>query len=188
MSAPDFEILDRYTLPIEVVIRTTREEDLDGLEWFGMFTPHRELIREAFRRQQCGEVVMLVAEVNGFPAGQAWIDLTRHAAASVGMVWAVRVLPLLQHKGLGTRLLAAAEEVIRARGLAVAEIGVEKHNPGARRLYERVGYRVTREEYEEYEYTTPDGARMRVPLDQWILRKTLRTGEGAAEGNREGKA
>jgi GNAT superfamily N-acetyltransferase len=188
MSAAGFQVLDRYTLPIEVVIRTTREEDLDGLEWFGMFTPHRELIREAFRRQQCGEVVMLVAEVNSFPAGQAWIDLTRYAAASVGMVWALRVLPLLQHKGVGTRLLAAAEVVIRARGLAAAEIGVEKHNPGARRLYERVGYRVTREEYEEYEYTTPDGVRMRVPVDQWILRKMLRLGDGAADANPEGEA
>jgi GNAT superfamily N-acetyltransferase len=182
MSGP--EVFDRYILPLEVVIRTTREEDLEGLEWFGMFTPHRKLIREAFERQERGEVVMLVAEVNGFPAAQAWVDLARKAVLSVGYLWAVRVLPAFQGKGIGTRLLAAAEEVVRARGLAAVEIGVEKDNPAARRLYERVGYHVAREEYEEYEYTTPEGARMRIPVDQWMMRKALGTGINDTEEGR----
>lgn len=181
LSVVEPEVFDRYTLPLEVVIRTTREEDLQGLEWFGMFTAHRALIREAFERQGRGEVVMLVAEVNGFPAGQVWVDLVRKAVLSVGYVWALRVLPVFQGQGIGTRLLAAAEEAIRARGLAAAEIGVEKDNPGARRLYERVGYRVAYELYEEYEYTTPEGVPMRVPVDQWMMRKPLQKAEETGE-------
>ncbi len=167
------EVIDRFDLPLEVVVRATREDDLPELEWFGMFTPHRALIREAFERQQQGEVVMLTAEVNGFPAGQAWVDLTRKAAVSVGYVWAVRVLPVFRGKGIGTRLLAAVEQVLRERGYAWAEIGVEKDNPGARRLYERVGYGVSYELCEEYEYTTPEGEQVRVPVDQWMMRKEL---------------
>jgi ribosomal protein S18 acetylase RimI-like enzyme len=175
------EICDRYTLPLEVVIRTTREEDLEGLEWFGLFTPHRELIREAYRRQERREVVMLLAEVNGFPAGQVWVDFVRDAALSMGYVWAVRVLPVFRRKGIGTRLLAAAETAILARGLGAAVIGVEKDNPGARGLYERLGYEVAYQAYEEYDYTTPEGTRIRVLLDQWIMRKSLRTTAREAE-------
>lgn len=167
------EIFHRYILHLDVVVRTTHEEDLALLEWFGMFTPHRELIREAFERQERGEVVMLVAEVNGFPAGQAWVDLERSADVSAGYIWAMRVLPMLQRKGVGTRLLEAVEEAIAARGLRQAEIGVEKDNTGALRLYERAGYRVVNELHETYEFLTPEGALVRVPVDQWILRKVL---------------
>jgi ribosomal protein S18 acetylase RimI-like enzyme len=177
------EILSRHPLDLEVVIRSSREEDLPLLEWFGMFTSHRQLIRDAFERQQQGEVVMLLAELDGFPAGQAWVDFTRHAATSAGRIWALRVMPPLHGRGIGTRLLAAAETMIRARGLAAAEIGVEKDNPGARRLYERVGYRIARDEYLEYDYTTPDGARECVPVDQWILRKALGTSSGRRDGD-----
>lgn len=174
MITSSVDHVERHALRLELVIRTCREEDLPRLEWFGMFTPHRELIRDAYDRQERGEVAMLVADVNGFPVGQVWVDFVRRAADSMGTIWALRVLPPLQGKGIGTRLLAAAERVIRARGREAAEIGVEKDNPGARRVYERAGYRVVREEYEEYEYTTPDGTRIRVPVDEWILRKSLR--------------
>ncbi|HEV2148082.1 MAG TPA: GNAT family N-acetyltransferase [Longimicrobiaceae bacterium] len=167
------ETFDRFTRPVEVVIRTCREDDLEGLEWFGMFTPHREIIHEAFAMQRRGENLMLVAEANRFPVGQAWINLRARALLGTGLLWAVRVLPPFQGMGIGSRLLAAAEEALRARGFARAEIGVEKDNPDARRLYERVGYRVVREEYEEYEYTTPEGTHHRVPVDQWFLQKEL---------------
>lgn len=171
MRAPD--VLHRYILPLEVVVRTTREEDLPGLEWFGLFTGHRELIREAYDRQERGEVVMLLAEVNDFPAAQAWVDLERRAAASTGYIWAVRVNPVFQGQGMGSRVLAAAEDVIRDHGFHAAELGVEKDNPGARRLYERAGYHVTHDAYEEYEFTDEEGEPVRVPVDQWVMRKPL---------------
>jgi ribosomal protein S18 acetylase RimI-like enzyme len=171
-----------------VTIRRCRQEDLPGLEWFGMFTAHRELIGTAYERQRLGEVVMLVASVNGFPAGQVWVDLVRPGPPSTGRVWALRVLPVMRGLGLGTRLLAAAEKVVRVRRLIAAEIGVEKHNPRARLLYERLGYIVTREELEEYEYSTPDGVRKRVPVDQWILRKALRAGRRRMAGSGEAGA
>lgn len=46
--------------------------------------------------------------------------------------------------GAGTALLAALEDVARARGLRALRLDVVDTNPDARRLYERVGYRAVR--------------------------------------------
>ncbi|HEU4628133.1 MAG TPA: GNAT family N-acetyltransferase [Gemmatimonadaceae bacterium] len=168
------------TVPLTVRIRRCREEDLPRLEWFGLFTHHRAIIREAFERQRAGDNVMLVGDAGGFPVAQAWIDLARLHAERVGLLWAVRVLPALQGLGLGSRLIGAAETVLRRLGYVAAEIGVEKENPGARRLYERLGYVVVREGREAYAYTTPAGVTERVGLDEWFLRKRLAPVAGAA--------
>jgi ribosomal protein S18 acetylase RimI-like enzyme len=162
------------TLELPVVIREAREDDLEALEWFGMFTAHREIIRDAFRRQRVGENLMLVAEANGFPIGQAWVDLARHADESMGLLWAVRVFPVFQGMGIGARLLDAAEDVLAARGYRWALIGVEKYNHAARRLYLRQGYEPWGELRESYTFTPPgaDGP-VQVPIDEWMLRKSL---------------
>ncbi|HEX7048874.1 MAG TPA: GNAT family N-acetyltransferase [Longimicrobiales bacterium] len=164
----------RFAITFDIGIRTCTRGDLDALEWFGLFTEHRELIHRAFQRQEHGEVVMLLADANGFPVGQTWIDLVAKADLSIGVLWAVRVFPIFRRKGIGTRLLHAAETVLRRRGFARAEIGVEKDNHDARRLYERLGYRLAGEERSAYTYTTPDGVPMRIPVDEWLLRKRLK--------------
>lgn len=173
--------LDRFVLPLEVVIRTAARADLDALEWFGQFTHHREIIDEAFARQERGENLMLVADLNGFPAAQTWVDLAARGDESVGVLWAVRVFPILRGLGLGARMIAAAEGALADRGFRFAEIGVEKDNPRARRLYERLGYRFHRELQEWYEHAGPDGVRVRVPVDQWMLRKDLSRREANVE-------
>jgi ribosomal protein S18 acetylase RimI-like enzyme len=170
--------LARFEARGPVAIRPCAAEDLPALEWRGAFTHHRELIAEAFARQRRGEVVMLVADVVGWPVGQAWVDLTRLAAEGAGMIWAVRVADALRGSGIGTRLLAAAERVIAARGLAAAEVRVELRNADARRLYERLGYRLAGRVQETYGYTPPGGAREELALDEWVLRKPLRGAAG----------
>jgi ribosomal protein S18 acetylase RimI-like enzyme len=116
---------------------------------------------------------MLVADVNGFPVGQAWVDLTKRRSEGIGYIWAVRVFPFLRGLGIGTRLMDAAEDVLRERGFLQAEVGVERSNVGAHRLYTRLGYLQHCELREEYSYTTPDGVHAQHVLDQWILRKRL---------------
>lgn len=157
----------------EVSIRLCRAEDLAQLEWFGMYTHHREILQDTFARHLRGEVVMLVAELNDFPVGQAWLDLLKRRAEGVGYIWAVRVFPLLRNLGIGGLLMSSAEEELRERGFAMAEIGVEKDNLDARRLYERRGYTLYRALKEEYGYTTPQGESGWHVVDQWILRKRL---------------
>lgn len=163
------------TLRLPVVIREAREDDLEGLEWFGMFTAHREIIRDAWRRHGAGENLMIVAEMNGHPVGQAWIDLARHGDERMGLLWAVRVIPFLQGLGIGARLLDAAEQALAARGFRWALIGVEKWNEDARRLYLRQGYAPWGELCESYTYTPPGAdAPVQVRIDEWMLRKELR--------------
>jgi len=137
MSAID-AVHDRFPVCLEVVIRPCRETDLPALEWFGLFA--RGLIRSVFEQHQRGEALMLVAEVGGEASGQLWIDLQRRRAEGAGELWAVRVLPCLQGQGIATRLVAAAEQALRARGFRAAALTVEIDNPRARRLYERLGY------------------------------------------------
>lgn len=80
---------------------------------------------------------MLVGELGGDLVGQIWIDFTR---ADVGYLWALRVRAECRGRGFGTRLLAAGERAITARGRTVAELEVEPANVHARQIYERRGY------------------------------------------------
>ena len=119
------------------------------------------------------ECVYLVAVLNSYPVGQVQVDLAKHAATGTGLVWALRVLPALQGLGVGTRLMRAAEDVIRASGLPVAELGVAKDNPRAQRLYERLGYVVVADAIDHWSFTTPEGETREVEESEWIMRKQL---------------
>jgi GNAT superfamily N-acetyltransferase len=167
-------VLERFTAEIAIVVRACEERDLAALEWHGAFTTHRSFMHEQFERQQRGESVMLVADHDGFPLGQIWIDLVQRAAESTAVLWALRVLEPVQSAGIGRRLLAAAERVAHDAGFEVAEIGVERDNPRARRWYERSGYACTRGEVTEQTYVAPDGTSSRHVFDQTILQKALR--------------
>jgi ribosomal protein S18 acetylase RimI-like enzyme len=161
------------SLTAEVVVRRCQSEDLPLLEWYGLFRDHRELFADAFARHLAGENVMLVADLHGFPVGQTWIDLAKHRTERVGYIWAVRVFPFLRGLRIGTHLMYAAETVLSEHGYPCAEVGVEKDNAAARRLYERLGYTLLGEAREEYGFTTPDGVRASFAVDHWILRKSL---------------
>jgi ribosomal protein S18 acetylase RimI-like enzyme len=163
----------RFASTVEVVIRDAREADLAALEWFGAFTPHRQIIAEAFASHERGEGRVLVAEVGGFPAGQAWIDFRGGTSPAAALIWALRVLEPLQGLGVAQALLDIAERLIAERGFALAEIGVEKDNEAAFALYERLGYRVLTERQDAYVYTPPGGAPVTAVADQWILAKRL---------------
>ena len=165
---------NRFSLELKLNIRRCARHDLPQLEWFGLYTEHRELIEDAFRRQQTGEVVMLLADLDAFPVGQAWLDLSAQAADSVGVIWAVRVFPLLRNHGIGTRLIIAAEQLLFAKGYGWSELTVDKHEPGARRLYERLGYRSAGSTEGLLSYTTPEEKSVALNLQLWILRKPLR--------------
>ncbi|WP_305985868.1 GNAT family N-acetyltransferase [Roseibium sp. MMSF_3544] len=67
-------------------------------------------------------------------------ELENQALAS----WYVNVLacyPEYRGQGLGSRLLDLAEEIARSEGLQKTSVIVADNNTGARRLYERKGYK-----------------------------------------------
>jgi len=55
----------------------------------------------------------------------------------------VAVLPALRGRGIGTRLLQRVFEEARRLGARRATLEVRRSNEGARRLYERLGFKVT---------------------------------------------
>jgi ribosomal protein S18 acetylase RimI-like enzyme len=172
---------DSFTLSVPVVIRRCRRDDLPTLEWFGLFAPQRRIIRAAFESQQRGEALMLVAEANGVASGQAWISLVRRHPDSTGTVWAVRVFPCLQRLGVGTRLVLAAERFLQGRGFERIELNVDTTNTGARRMYRRIGYRVTGLARRGSRSGLPRGAPARVPVDQWVMGKRLAPNSAAGQ-------
>jgi len=145
------------------------DEDQQNLEWFGLFTSYRQLFADTFARSEKGEIVMLVADINQFPVGSVWIDLVKRREQSTGILYALRVLPPLQNMGIGTRLIVAVESLLQKRGYKIVELGVEMDNPGAHRLYERLGYRVLRDNLEKWEIVTPDGLTVQEQADEWIM-------------------
>ena len=170
---------EQFTINLPVIIRTCRESDLSNLEWFGLLIEYRQTITDAFQRFQKGGIIMLIAEANHFPIGQVWIDLTKRREQAIGILWALRVFIPFQNLGIGTRLIATAEQQLRAQGFHISELGVEKDNPRAQRLYERLGYRVVRDNLEVWEYTPPNGALVQIRSDEWILQKSLIDDEAA---------
>ncbi|WP_035694180.1 GNAT family N-acetyltransferase [Azospirillum halopraeferens] len=166
-------ILQRDTLAVPVTIRLCRETDLPALEWFGEFTPHREIIRRTFATQARGDGSMVLADVNGFPAGQVWIDYERKRHLRRATIWAVRVFPAFRRCGIGTRLMLAAERLVTARGVDEIELGIDRDNLGVIHFYERLGYEPSGTERGTYSYRTPDGRTVDVAIDQILLHKRL---------------
>jgi ribosomal protein S18 acetylase RimI-like enzyme len=171
---PSRSFSEVFTLKSTIQIRPCRFEDLPKLEWGGLFTQHREIFEKVFNQQECGETLMLVADLKGFPVGQIWIDFAQKREESVGILWALRVYPLLQGMGVGKELVRAAEKVLRNRNFRVAQLGVEKQNSDVLPFYARLGYAVVGEEQKEFCFTTPGGTLESIPVDEWVLRSELK--------------
>ncbi|WP_327072778.1 GNAT family N-acetyltransferase [Kitasatospora purpeofusca] len=90
-----------------------------------------------------------------------------------GTLWQLGVHPALQSCGIGTLLVRSAEQRISARGLALAELGVEESNPRARALYERLGYRAFGSELESWDVEAEDGSLRRYETLCTLMRKDL---------------
>jgi ribosomal protein S18 acetylase RimI-like enzyme len=90
-----------------------------------------------------------------------------------GYVYALRVKPAYRERGLGTRMIRAAEEVLRRRGMDTASIGVEKENPRARALYERQGYRIIADDPGRWSYIDHQGNQQEVSEPAWLMEKKI---------------
>ncbi|MGD0113432.1 MAG: GNAT family N-acetyltransferase [Armatimonadota bacterium] len=104
----------------------------------------------AFRyaRQQQGRSIYLLAWLAGAPVGHLdlWWQAAEDAPSAqphlVGCAElnAITVLPEYRSQGIGTRLIATAEQMARTRGFREVCVGVEPENTRARSLYKRLGY------------------------------------------------
>lgn len=163
-------------LALSARIRYARRDDLDLLEWWGLHAEQRDTIRAAFERQRTGELVILVADLGGFPVGQVWLDF-RTVPGSRGQagasLWAVRVLPPLRRQGLGAALIRSAEGLAKSRGYRGVSLTVERTNDGAIRFYEGLGYVTPADEKSEYILQIVNGSTRPVPVNQLVMVKDL---------------
>jgi putative acetyltransferase len=132
-----------------VRIRPARAEDLDALAelhhaiWLDTHAAIAELSPEGRDVRWYREVIAptldrtLVAERDGAPIGYVtWLD------ELLDDIW---MAPRAQGQGTGALLLRAGEEAIGANGHAEARLECVAANAGARRFYERHGWRFSRE-------------------------------------------
>ena len=162
-----FQPLD---ITARVVVRPACAEDLPKLEWFGAYTHFRELYRRTWRDHQAGRRLMVVADLGGFPIGQVWLDVTPNDYA---YLYALRVMEPFRGLGIGTRLIESVEALARSHGFRQIHLAVEKSNPRARQLYERLGFRAFCDRVDVWSYTDHVGHTHWVQEDVYGMRKML---------------
>jgi ribosomal protein S18 acetylase RimI-like enzyme len=168
----------------QVVIRPVQAKDLLGLEWDGVYEKYRTMFRQSYEDAERGQRILLVAVAGDEMVGQVFVQLssseTRYADGAVrGYLYALRVRPAWQGLGLGTRLIAAAEEALLALGFGMAVIAAGKDNPRAYKLYERLGYRTFAEDPGVWYFVDVNGVRQTMEEPCWVMQKHLR---GKANG------
>jgi ribosomal protein S18 acetylase RimI-like enzyme len=108
----------------------------------------------AFRRfVTAPSAAFIVATLGGAPAGYA-VVLFR-SGSKLARLYSLLVDADAGGRGIGTRLLAAAERAARKRGAAVLRLEVRTRNRRAIGLYEAAGYRVFGRHEDYYEDGAP---------------------------------
>lgn len=164
------------TISMPVVLRIAEHSDLPKLEWYGQYAHFRNLFRRAFREQQLGRRLILLADSNGFPVGQVFIHFIKPDSLideRQAYLYSFRVMEMFRGYGIGTRLLVEAETIAAQRGFQWATIAAAKDNLSARRLYERLGYRVYGEDAGNWSYIDHQGVARQVHEPCWMLRKKI---------------
>jgi GNAT superfamily N-acetyltransferase len=92
--------------------------------------------------------VYLIAWLDDAPVGNLCLILdgpdnihARDGLVAGPEINAFDVVPQLRNRGIGSRLIAAAEHLARDLGHTATVLGVEVDNHSAHRLYRRLGYR-----------------------------------------------
>jgi ribosomal protein S18 acetylase RimI-like enzyme len=167
----DSQAVPRNEIVVPLGIRDLASEDLPSCTWSGSAT-HLASVAQALDRAMFGEVEYLAAcPPSGQPVGLCGIDYAKTPGA--GTIWQLAVHGALQSCGIGTILIRAAEQRIRARGLHRAELSVEDSNPRARALYDRLGYRAYGHEPDSWDQEAPDRTITRYYAMVTLMRKEL---------------
>ena len=161
------------------MIRLARETDLPKLEWDGVYASHRLVFQNTFAEMQQKRRLMLVAVAEEVMVGQVFVQLfssERQFADGVNRayLYSLRVRPPWRGRGVGTRLIAAAEASLRARGFIIAVIAAGKDNPGALKLYRRLGYHIFDEDPGVWYFTDVNGQQQSVEEPCWVMEKRLK--------------
>lgn len=162
----------------DIVIRTAAETDLPAMEWEGDYRRFRNMYRRAFSESLLGQRLLLVAEQDREIIGQIFVQLRSDPRLpandpSMGYLYALRVRPQHRGRGVGTQLIGEAERQLVERGFRKVLIAVSMENDKARRLYQRLGYRVVGEDPGEWTYVDDEGNLREVHEPAFLMEKHL---------------
>jgi ribosomal protein S18 acetylase RimI-like enzyme len=128
--------------PATIVIRALRDgEEPRVIELWracGLTRPWNDPARDLAIKRAHAAGELLVAELDGHIVGTAMCGFDGHR----GGVYYLAVDPALQRRGIGARLMSAAEQLTLAAGAPKVNIMVRGDNREALAFYERLGYRV----------------------------------------------
>lgn len=158
----------------EIAFRAAEESDLSKMEWLGEYTHFRRVFRQTYQDQRLGRRIMLVADFNHFPIGHIFLLLKDFWGGDRGYLYALRVMAPFQGMGIGTELVKQAERILLDHRLDSAMIAVAKDNPGAKRLYDRLGYVVYSEDDGRWSYEDHQGRMIDVYEPCWMMEKRLK--------------
>ncbi|HRE47013.1 MAG TPA: GNAT family N-acetyltransferase [Aggregatilineales bacterium] len=166
-------------IQLQITFRLAVKDDLPKLEWGGEYKHFRRVFQRTYEEQLAGERLMLLAICNDYPIGQVFMQLESWDRMfwdfrKRGYFYSVRVMEAFRGMGLGTAILHEAEQVLIERDYHSVSIAAAHTNTGARRLYERNGYRVVAEDSGRWSYVDHEGRTQQVNEPCWILEKTLR--------------
>jgi ribosomal protein S18 acetylase RimI-like enzyme len=152
--------------PMPVHVRQATPADLAALVALEQraFSGDR-MSRAQYRRHLGGRgAAVLVATSGEETLGSALVFFRRDS--TLARLYSIATAPTARGRGIGARLLAAAEEAARTRGCRALRLEVRVDNAAAIALYERTGYRC----FGRYAGYYEDGA------DAWRYEKRLTTG------------
>ncbi len=159
-------------MPEVVIPLTVRDLTVDDLPSLGESPAKLTSMVEELTRAQRGEVDYLaVCTPSGHPVAYGAVDFTKPTGGAT--LYQLSVVEPLQSCGIGTILIRALEQRIRARGITLAELGIDDASPRPQALYERLGYQVSGTEPGSWDITTPDGGTARYETTITLLRKQL---------------
>jgi GNAT superfamily N-acetyltransferase len=146
----------------DVVIEATRAQgrvadDFDEPQWRARFS---DWTRQHVRGETPG-VMTSVIEVRSERAGRLRVTRTADYFELSG----IQLLPGVQRRGIGSDIIEGLKAQAAAAGVPL-ELAVEKDNPDARRLYERLGFVQVGETEDECKLRwspRPPGPRPRAP-------------------------
>jgi ribosomal protein S18 acetylase RimI-like enzyme len=154
---------------LPLTIRDLTRDDLPACAWTGSSKSDFAAVLERADRAEVDYLV--VCPPSGLPVAVGGIDYT--LSEDTGTLYQFAVHGALHSCGIGTLLIGAAEQRIRARGLRRAELAVEQINPRARALYERLGYVAYGSRPEEWDEQAEDGSVTHYHTMCTLMRKEL---------------
>lgn len=166
-----------------VIIHPLTRSELPALEWGGEFTHFRNLFAAAYRRARLGAAVLWVAvRPSGEMLGQVFVQLSSQRTdladgKARAYLHSFRVRVAYRNAGLGSRLLATAENDLLARGFWRATLNVERSNHAAQRFYLHHGYHVVAPEDGQWSYRDHNNCYRVVDELAWRMEKELHVPE-----------